>query len=248
MQLKATDLVFFCSPNNPTGSAATRDQLKELIAFVKSNGSILIYDAAYALYIENPDCPKTIYEIPGAEEVAIETNSFSKYVGFTGVRLGWTVVPKALKFADGTAIHKDFTRVTTTCFNGASNIAQAGGIASLQVSFSRFNVLKTPFQPEGFQGVMDVVNFYKENAKLLRETFLDLGFSVYGGIDAPYIWVGFPGRKSWEVFEEILEKCHIVTTPGSGFGPGGEGYVRVSAFGGRQNVQEAIHRFKTIFN
>ena len=125
--------MFFCSPNNPTGAAATRDQLKELVEFAEKNGSILIYDAAYSLYIENDDCPKSIYEISGAEEVAIETNSFSKYAGFTGVRLGWTVVPKALKFSDGTPVNQDYTRVATTCFNGASNIAQAGALASLEV-------------------------------------------------------------------------------------------------------------------
>eukprot|EP00210_Caulerpa_lentillifera_P009337 g8901.t1 len=228
-----TDLVFFCSPNNPTGAAATREQLVELVEFVKRNGSILIYDAAYALYISTSNCPKTIYDIPGAEDVAIETNSFSKYAGFTGVRLGWTVVPKTLKFADGTPVIKDYTRVMTTCFNGASNVAQAGGLAALE--------------PEGFTAVQSMVGFYKENATLLRKTFLDLGFSVYGGVDAPYIWVGFPNRKSWDVFAEILDKCHIVTTPGSGFGPGGEGFVRVSAFGNRDNILEAIERFKIVF-
>ena len=130
--------MFFCSPNNPTGAASTRAQLEKLVEFVRANGSILIYDAAYSLYIENPDCPKTIYEIPGAEDVAIETNSFSKYAGFTGVRLGWTVVPKALKFSDGTPVHQDFNRVASTCFNGASNIAQAGGFAALEVHFLPF--------------------------------------------------------------------------------------------------------------
>ena len=125
--------MFFCSPNNPTGAAATREQLEQLVGHCKKHGSLLVYDAAYALYIQNPECPKTIYEIAGAEDVAIETNSFSKYAGFTGVRLGWTVVPKAMTFADGTSVHRDFTRVATTCFNGASNIAQAGGLAALKV-------------------------------------------------------------------------------------------------------------------
>ncbi|GBG00003.1 LL-diaminopimelate aminotransferase, partial [Raphidocelis subcapitata] len=127
-----TDIIFFCSPNNPTGAAATRDQLTRLVAFAKRNGSILVYDAAYALYITNPDCPKTIYEIEGADEVAIETCSFSKYAGFTGVRLGWTVVPKKLRYSDGSTVHADWNRVMTTCFNGASNIVQAGGLACLQ--------------------------------------------------------------------------------------------------------------------
>lgn len=230
---KATDLVFFCSPNNPTGAAATREELTQLVEFVKKNGSILIYDAAYSLYISDPNCPKTIYEIPGAEEVAIETNSFSKYAGFTGVRLGWTVVPEALKFSDGTSVRQDFNRIMTTFFNGASNIVQAGGLACLQ--------------DEGFAQMMEVVQFYKENASILRETFLNMGFTVFGGENAPYVWVGFPGRKSWDVFADILQKCDIVTTPGSGFGPGGEGFVRASAFSSRENILEAVERFKKEF-
>ncbi|GMH43820.1 hypothetical protein BSKO_11754 [Bryopsis sp. KO-2023] len=229
-----TDLIFFCSPNNPTGAAATREELTKLVAFAKKNGSIIIYDAAYALYISDSNCPKSIYEIPGAEEVAIETNSFSKYAGFTGVRLGWTVVPEALKFADGSSVRADFNRIMTTCFNGASVIAQAGGLACMQ--------------DEGFGQMMEVINFYKENATILRKTFLDMGFTVFGGENAPYVWVGFPGQKSWDVFAEILKKCDIVTTPGSGFGPGGEGFVRASAFGSRENIMEAVERFKKEFS
>eukprot|EP00803_Ostreobium_quekettii_P003671 evm.model.scf_66EXC.14 EVM.evm.TU.scf_66EXC.14 scf_66EXC:126003-130407(-) len=228
-----TDLIFFCSPNNPTGAAATRQQLQELVDFAKRNGSIIVYDAAYALYCEEPDCPKTIYEIPGADEVALEVNSFSKYAGFTGVRLGWTVVPDALRFSDGTPVKTDFNRIMTTCFNGASSIAQAGALACLE--------------PEGYSQMMNVISFYKENAAILRKTFIDMGFSVYGGINSPYVWVGFPGQKSWDVFADILEKCHIVTTPGSGFGPGGEGFVRASAFSTRENVNEAVSRFQAVF-
>ncbi|KAG2427204.1 hypothetical protein HXX76_010921 [Chlamydomonas incerta] len=230
---KRTDIIFFCSPNNPTGAAATRAQLTELVAFARKNGSILVYDAAYALYISNPDCPKTIYEIPGAEEVAIETCSFSKYAGFTGVRLGWTVVPKALKYANGEPVHADWNRVMTTCFNGASNIVQAGGLACLQ--------------PQGLADMHAMIKFYKENAQILKTTFTEMGFSVYGGDDAPYIWVGFPGKPSWDVFAEILERCNIVTTPGSGFGPAGEGFVRASAFGSRENILEAVRRFKEAY-
>eukprot|EP00877_Chromochloris_zofingiensis_P014905 jgi/Chrzof1/9669/Cz04g11190.t1 len=230
---KRTDIIFFCSPNNPTGAAATRDQLKQLVDFAKRNGSILVYDAAYALYISNPDCPKSVYEIEGAEEVAIETCSFSKYAGFTGVRLGWTVVPKALRYADGSSVHADWNRVMTTCFNGASNIVQAGGLACLQ--------------PEGYKEMQELILFYKENATILKDTFQEMGFSVYGGEDAPYVWVGFPGKPSWDVFAEILEKCHIVTTPGSGFGPAGEGFVRASAFGSRPNILEAVKRFQEVY-
>lgn len=228
-----TDLIFFCSPNNPTGAAATRAQLTELVAFAKKNGSIIIYDAAYALFISNPDCPRTIFEIPGAEECAMETCSFSKYAGFTGVRLGWTVVPEKLRYADGAPVIADFNRIMTTVFNGASSVTQAGGLACLQDA--------------GYAEMQDLVKFYKENAQILRSTFESMGFTVHGGTDAPYVWVGFPGRKSWDVFAEILDKCDIVTTPGSGFGPGGEGFVRASAFGHRADVEEAVARFRKAY-
>lgn len=228
-----SDIIFFCSPNNPTGAAATREQLTKLVEFARKNGSIIIYDAAYALFISDSNCPRTIYEIPGAEECAIETCSFSKYAGFTGVRLGWTVVPDELRFADGSPVQKDFTRVMTTVFNGASVVSQAGGMACLQ--------------EEGWNQMLDLVAFYKENAAILRNTFKEMGFSVYGGENAPYVWVGFPGRNSWDVFAEILEKCNIVTTPGSGFGPAGEGFVRASAFGHRENILEAVRRFKEVY-
>lgn len=228
-----TNLVFFCSPNNPTGAAATREQLTKLVAKCKAEGSILIYDAAYAIYIENEDCPKTIYEIPGADEVAIETCSFSKYAGFTGLRLGWTVVPDKLTFADGSPVKKDYNRIMTTCFNGASNVAQAAGLACCS--------------DEGYKAMLDLVAYYKENARILKACFLDLGFEVYGGTDAPYVWVGFPGKKSWDVFGEILSGTSIVTTPGAGFGPAGEGFVRASAFGHRDQINEAVERLKDFF-
>ncbi|OVA10623.1 Aminotransferase [Macleaya cordata] len=227
-----TDVIFFCSPNNPTGSAATREQLTQLVQFAKKNGSIIVYDSAYAMYISD-DSPRSIYEIPGAKEVAIETSSFSKYAGFTGVRLGWTVVPKELLFSDGFPVAKDFNRIVCTCFNGASNISQAGGLACLS--------------PEGLKAMRDVIGFYKENTQIIMDTFNSLGFNVYGGKNAPYVWVHFPGRSSWDVFAEILEKTHVVTTPGSGFGPGGEGFVRVSAFGHRSNVLEASKRLKQLY-
>lgn len=223
---------FFCSPNNPTGAAASRDQLTKLVKFAKDNGSIIVYDSAYAMYISD-DSPKSIFEIPGAKEVAIETASFSKYAGFTGVRLGWTVVPKELLFSDGHPVAKDFNRIVCTCFNGASNIAQAGGLACLS--------------PDGLKAMQDVVGFYKENTEIIVETFTSLGFNVYGAKNAPYVWVHFPGRNSWDVFAEILEKANVVTTPGTGFGPGGEGFVRVSAFGHRENIIEAARRLKQLY-
>ncbi|CAI5479760.1 unnamed protein product [Closterium sp. Yama58-4] len=228
-----TDIIFFCSPNNPTGRAASRQQLQQLVDFARANGSIIVYDCAYAIYIED-DSPKSIYEIPGADEVAIETGSFSKYAGFTGVRLGWSVVPAALRYADGHPVRADFNRVTCTCFNGASNVSQAGGLACLS--------------PEGLEAMASLVSFYKENAAILKSTFQSLGFETHGGDNAPYVWVRFPGRSSWDVFAEILEKADIVTTPGSGFGPGGEGFVRASAFGNRANIEEAARRITKLYS
>lgn len=227
-----TDVIFFCSPNNPTGAAATREQLTQLVKFAKDNGSIIVFDSAYAMYMSD-DNPRSIFEIPGAREVAIETASFSKYAGFTGVRLGWTVVPKELLFTDGFPVAKDFNRIVCTCFNGASNISQAGGLACLS--------------GEGLKAMHEVIGFYKENTSIIMDTFNSLGFKVYGGTNAPYVWVHFPGQSSWDVFGEILEKTHVVTTPGSGFGPGGEGFIRVSAFGHRENVIEACKRFKQLY-
>ncbi|KAL6296929.1 hypothetical protein ACE6H2_005071 [Prunus campanulata] len=226
------DIIFFCSPNNPTGNAASQQQLKQLVEFAKANGSIIVYDSSYAAYISD-DSPRSIYEIPGAREVAIEVSSFSKFAGFTGVRLGWTVVPDELSYANGFPVIKDYNRIVCTCFNGASNIAQAGGLACLSA--------------EGYQAITTVVDYYKENAKIIVDTFRSLGLKVYGGKNAPYIWVHFPGLSSWDVFNEILEKTDIVTIPGKGFGPGGEEYIRVGAFAHRESIVEASKRLKTLF-
>lgn len=231
-KISRPDVIYFCSPNNPTGSAASREQLLKLVQYARENGSIIVYDSAYAMYISDVS-PHSIFEIPGAKEVAIEISSFSKYAGFTGVRLGWTAIPKELVYADGYPIAKDFNRIVCTCFNGASNISQAGGLACLS--------------SEGMKAMKDVIGFYKENTQIIVDTFLSLGFNVYGGKNAPYVWVHFPGRSSWDVFAEILEKAHVVTTPGSGFGPGGEGFIRVSAFGHRENILEASRRLKQIY-
>ncbi|XP_071725652.1 aminotransferase ALD1, chloroplastic-like [Rutidosis leptorrhynchoides] len=227
-----TDIIFFCSPNNPTGHAASYDQLTELVEFARKNGSIIVYDSAYSVYIIDKS-PRSIYEIPGARQCAIEISSFSKIAGFTGVRLGWTVVPDELYYSNKVPVINDYDRIVCTCFNGASRIAQAGGLACLS--------------PDGFKAVMSVVNHYMENAKILVETFTSLGFVVYGGVNAPYVWVHFPGSRSWDMFSEILRKTHIITMPGSGFGPGGEGYIRVSAFGRREDVLEASARLKSVF-
>lgn len=226
--LPRTDLIYFCSPNNPTGAVATKEQLSKLVRFAQKNKSIIIFDAAYAHFIKDSRLPKSIYQIEGAENVAIELGSFSKMAGFTGIRLGWSIVPKTLRFDCGHPIHADWNRINSTFFNGASNIAQAGGIAALQ--------------PEGLEEMSRMANYYMENASILLKAFQDLGYTTYGGVHAPYLWVRFPQLTSWEAFEKILEEAHIITTPGSGFGPAGEGFVRFSAFGRRENILEASDR------
>lgn len=227
-QLPKIDLLYFCSPNNPTGTVATFEQLKQLVAYCKKNQTILLFDSAYSHYIQDPQLPKSIYEIPGAKEVAIEMGSFSKIAGFTGIRLGWAVVPEELKYEDGGSVKADWKRLISTLFNGASNIAQAGGCAVLE--------------EEGWKEVRSLAQFYMDNAALLRKALEKLGYKVFGGVHAPYLWVQFPGRNSWDVFQEILEKNQILTTPGSGFGPHGEGFVRFSAFSHRDSLLEAIRR------
>jgi LL-diaminopimelate aminotransferase len=226
------DVIYFCSPNNPTGAVSTRKQLRELIDYARDNRSLIVYDAAYSEYIADKSLPKSIFELEGAREVAVEVNSFSKPLGFTGVRLGWTVVPKELEFEGGEKVIDDWSRLTSTIFNGASNIAQMGALAALDDS--------------GLKDMQETVGFYMENASIIMKTMRELGLECYGGENAPYVWVRFPGRKSWDVFGEILEGAHVVTTPGSGFGPAGEGYIRFSAFGHRENIVEACERLLKI--
>jgi LL-diaminopimelate aminotransferase len=231
--LPRADVVYFCSPNNPTGAAATKAQLEGLVKTCIERGSILVFDAAYAPFIRDPNVPKSIFEIEGAKECAMEVNSFSKYAGFTGVRLGWTVIPAGLKFADGTPVKQDFSRVMSTAFNGASIIAQGGGLACLD--------------PEGQAEIEVLIDYYLGNAALLKEAMQSIGFKTFGGDNAPYVFVQLPeGKSSWEMFSEILEKAQVVTIPGAGFGPGGEGYLRLSAFAPRDNIIEAITRLKAV--
>ncbi len=227
-EVNPPDLFYFCSPNNPTGAVATFSQLRELVQFAKKHRIIIVFDTAYASYIQDPTLPRSIYDIEEAKEVAIELGSFSKMAGFTGVRLGWSVVPFALQFDDGHSIHRDWNRVHSTFFNGASNIAQAGGLAILE--------------KEGQQEIQKLIRYYMDNGALIQKTFEDLGYEVYGGKNAPYVWVRFPKKKSWETFLFLLEKAHVVTTPGSGFGPSGEEFIRISSFGKRKNIEEAAHR------
>ncbi len=232
-KVRENSLIYFCSPNNPTGVASTKEQLKKLVDCALAKGCIIIFDAAYYSFIRDSSLPKTIYEIEGARKCAIEINSFSKLAGFTGVRLGWSVVPSDLKFADGTSVKQDWNRVMTTLFNGASNIAQRGGLAALD--------------EEGIKETKALVDAYLENAALMKEAlsgqnFASAGVKVYYTGDSPYLWVMFPGYKSWDIFDKILDECNIVTTPGSGFGPAGESYLRFSSFGHHADVVEACAR------
>jgi LL-diaminopimelate aminotransferase len=231
--VKPNSLIYFCSPNNPTGAVSTKEELKKLVDFANANGCIIIFDAAYSEFIRDKNLPKTIFEIEGARTCAIEINSFSKPAGFTGVRLGWSVVPKDLKWADGSSINKDWFRVMTTLFNCASNVAQHGGLAALD--------------SEGLKEMKSVIDYYLENAKLIRkvvdgENFKKANVEVYYTGNSPYLWVKFPNMKSWDVFDRMLDECHVVTTPGSGFGPSGESFVRISAFGHKKDIEEACHR------
>lgn len=230
--LPRTDLIIFCSPNNPTGATATREQLETLVAFAKKNKSIIIFDTAYASFIQDDALPKTIYEIDGAKQVAIEVGSFSKLAGFTGVRLGWTIIPKELLFDDGSSVHRDWSRMRIAYFCTASNIAQEGGVCVLDAT--------------GISEIQKLTSHYLENAQILRKTFENLGIKTYGGDNTPYLWVDFRPWKSWDIFEAILNKTHITSSPGSGFGPSGEGFLRFSAFGSREDIQEASSRLKKI--
>jgi len=227
------DLIYLCSPNNPTGAVATKKQLKEFINYAKENKAVIIFDAAYSEFITDDSLPKSIYEIEGAKECAIEINSFSKSAGFTGVRLGWTIIPKALVTEDSEAgkVNALWNRRQTTFFNGASNIVQEGGLAVLSESGQAEN--------------KEIINYYMENAKLIKEGLESIGINCFGGVNAPYIWMKTPtGLSSWEFFDKLLNECHVVGTPGSGFGPAGEGYFRLSAFGHRENIIKAMEEIK----
>ena len=223
------DLVYLCSPNNPTGAVATRAQLAAFVAYARAHQAVIIFDAAYSAFIRDPDLPHSIYEVPGAETCAIEINSFSKSAGFTGVRLGWAVVPKALVAEDAPAgkLNGLWYRRQSTFFNGPSNVVQAGGAAALS--------------PKGREENRAVVDAYLANAKLIRDGLTAVGLTCFGGTNAPYIWMKTPGgMSSWDFFDKLLREAHVVTTPGSGFGPAGEGYIRLSAFGKRQDTEQAV--------
>jgi len=230
------DLIYICSPNNPTGAVATKDQLKRLVDYARDRKAVIIFDAAYSAFIKDENLPKSIYEVEGAKECAIEINSFSKYAGFTGVRLGWTVVPKEL-VVEGTEpgkIHELWSTWKGTFFNGASNVAQAGGLDVIS-------------SPEGRSECEALVNFYMENAGILRKTLKEKGLTVFGGDNAPYLWVRNPGGvNSWDFSKRFLTEAHVEVTPGSGFGD--DKYIRFSAFGHRDDIEEANKRIELRFN
>jgi LL-diaminopimelate aminotransferase len=232
------DLIYLCFPNNPTGATATKEHLKAWVDYAKANGSIIFFDAAYEAFITDPDLPHSIYEIEGARDCAIEFRSFSKNAGFTGTRCALTVVPKTLtaKAADGSDVElwKLWNRRQSTKFNGVSYIVQRGAEAV--------------YSEEGQAQIKALVNFYMENAKIIREQLTAAGLAVYGGVNAPYVWVQTPnGLSSWDFFDKLLNSVNVVGTPGSGFGAAGEGYFRISAFNSRENVEEAMKRISSKF-
>ena len=231
------DIIYLCYPNNPTGTVATKETLQKWVDFAKANGSLILFDAAYEAFISDDSLPRSIFEIPGARECAIEFRSFSKNIGFTGVRCGLTVVPKDLKAkaSDGSdvSLHQLWNRRQSTKFNGASYVVQKGAAAS--------------YTPEGRQQMRELIDFYMTNARLLREGLSSAGITVFGGEHAPYVWLQTPGGlSSWDFFDRLLEKGHLVGTPGSGFGAAGEGYFRLSAFNSRANVETALERFAAV--
>ncbi|MBR4897421.1 MAG: LL-diaminopimelate aminotransferase [Prevotella sp.] len=219
------DVIYLCYPNNPTGTTLTKEQLKVWVDYALQHDALIFYDAAYEAFIQSKDVPHSIYEIPGAKECAVEFHSFSKTAGFTGVRCGYTIVPKALPVP----LNQLWSRRQCTKFNGTSYISQRAAEAI--------------YTPDGQQQIRSTIGYYMQNAKLMRETLTQMGFTVYGGTDAPYIWVKTPkGMTSWEFFDWMLHSAHVVCTPGAGFGPSGEGYVRLTAFGTHENTEKALRR------
>ena len=231
------DIIYLCFPNNPTGAVATRAQLEAWVKYAKQNDAIILFDAAYEAFIQDPEIPRSIFEIDGARDCAIEFRSFSKNGGFTGVRCAYIVIPKSVsgKTEDGTRVplHQLWSRRHSTKFNGASYPVQKAAAAV--------------FSTEGKQQVSALITHYMGNAKLLREAATAAGLPVFGGENAPYVWVGCPaGLSSWDMFDKMLSEAQVVITPGSGFGSAGEGYFRISAFNSRSNVEEVCRRLKSL--
>lgn len=229
------DMIYLCFPNNPTGTVLSKEELKKWVDYASKNNSIILYDSAYEAFITEENIPHSIYEIEGAKDVAIEFKSFSKNAGFTGVRCAYVVIPKELKgfSKDGKEyeINKLWNRRTCTKFNGVSYIVQRGAEAT--------------FSKRGKEEIKENINYYMENAKIIKQGLEEAGFKVCGGVNSPYVWLKVPKNiSSWEFFDKLLEEVNIVGTPGSGFGPSGEGYFRLTAFGTRENTIEAMKRIK----
>ena len=227
------DIIYLCFPNNPTGMTASRAELQKWVDYANREGAVILFDAAYEAFITEVDVPHTIYEIPGAKTCAIEFKSFSKTAGFTGVRCGYTVVPHALK-ANGVELNPLWARRQATKFNGVSYITQRAAAAC--------------YTDEGKQQIRDTIAYYQKNAKVIYEGLRDCGFTVYGAVNSPYIWLKTPdGMGSWEFFDLLLNELQVVGTPGEGFGPSGEGYFRLTAFGSAENTEKAVARIKGYF-
>ena len=221
------DIIYLCYPNNPIGTVLTREQMTEWVRYAQKHKSVIIFDSAYEAFIQSPDIPHSIYEIEGAKEVAIEVRSFSKTAGFTGVRCGYTIVPKA------TGLQAMWLRRQCTKYNGTSYISQRGALAT--------------YTPEGKAAIQANITYYQQTAQVLLKGLRELGYEVYGGVHAPYIWCRVPeGYTSWSFFDYLLNTVQVVCTPGAGFGPSGEGFVRFSAFSNRKDVEEALKRMKTL--
>ncbi len=232
---KQIDIIYLCYPNNPTGTTLTKAELKKWVDYAIKNNAIIMFDSAYEAYIQEDDVPHSIYEIKGAQKCAIEFRSFSKTAGFTGIRCGYTVVPKEVMATtlsgEKVSLNALWNRRQCTKFNGASYISQRGAEAI--------------YTPEGKMQIKETIDYYMGNASVLKESLEAIGLQVYGGVNAPYVWVKTPDNtSSWKFFDQLLYECYVVTTPGVGFGPSGEGYIRLSAFGTREDTIEAMHRIQ----
>ena len=231
------DMIYLCFPNNPTGTVLKKEELKKFVDYAKENKAIILFDAAYEVFITEDDIPHSIYEIEGAKDVAIEFRSFSKTAGFTGVRCAYVVVPKNVfgytKNGEKVSLNKLWNRRTTTKFNGVSYVVQRAAEAT--------------YSEDGRKQILENIKYYQDNAKIIKNGLQEAGFEVFGGVNSPYIWLKTPNNmKSWDFFDKLLEEANVVGTPGSGFGPSGEGYFRLTAFGTQENSIEAIKRIKEI--
>jgi len=232
---KSVDIIFLCYPNNPTGTTATKQELKQWVEYAQANNAIILFDAAYEAFIQEKDVPHSIFEIEGADSCAIEFRSFSKKAGFTGTRCAYVVIPEKLTAQNSkgeqVSVKKIWSRRHSTKFNGASYPVQKAAAAI--------------YTPEGKKQTEEIIAYYMENARIMKQSLEQQGFSVYGGVNAPYVWLKTKNNmKSWDFFDTLLEKIQVVGTPGSGFGPSGEGYFRFSSFASRENVIEAMDRIK----